>query len=276
MTPEKLSKTLAILEAMNSTQRWSDYHSEMYVMAIANWDDAFAADVMKCVVMQEEWRPAPARLVKIAAETASPIPDAELSYAEVIYKAQSIGLYGRPAPTRPNVFYEGPPPMSHPIVAKIVAYCGGWEMICNGEANMQEGLRKQVRAAHEHLADDWSRSVVSELQKPISMRNQELFPLWKPFEFPKGHVPGIEKMSPQLAQPSKPILTIPPPELREQFKLLRSLPPPKIDDYDPASRNMVDFPAEKRREIEAELETQRKRNVARGRKSSASSESGAS
>lgn len=193
MNQTTFKRIVSLLQCMNSQFPWTPTMAEQVALVVRQWEDAFAERVMVEVFRREAWRPAPARLLEIAVSLASPYPDAETVYAEVMHKAQSVGLWGRPDPENANSRLPGAPPMSHPVVSRIVAYCGGWEMICTGEAGMQEGLRKQVRAAHEAVADWWQTQVSRELAFPPEQRDPAFFPAYRPYELPTGYVPDVTR-----------------------------------------------------------------------------------
>lgn len=199
MKEAAISECLAILRAMphGREQEWTDALRPLYIMAIKPMQDKEGKDACGWAALNEEWRPSPARLRQIASRLASPYPDSELAYSELIEKAQTIGLYGKPIPGRPNCFTEGPPDMSHPIVGEIVAYCGGWEMICSGEAQMQEGLKKQIRTAHEAAASRWERDVTAQLCLPTADRDLRFFPPYKEYRpMLIGEVRQLEQREP--------------------------------------------------------------------------------
>lgn len=182
MTHRTLAECYVLLSMMNAgrEQKWDDGHKPLYELALKPLTDAEGVGAVKWAALNEEWRPSPARLIQIAAEQSSVIPDAEQSYAEIIGKAQSEGLFAMPHPERPSIKLEGPPPFSHPIVEKITHFCGGWRAICEGEANFSEGLKKQVRSAHESVSRQWREEVKQQLLLPPSQRNPRYFPAYVP------------------------------------------------------------------------------------------------
>lgn len=227
MQRETLDRLIALLRAMPSQMVWTRYTTEMYTAVLCRWPDEFAERVLRQAFESEEWRPAPARLLSIGVEVAAPVPDADLCYAEIMHKASAVGLYGRPDPERPSVRLPGPPPMSHPLVARIVSLCGGWQMICTGEAGMQEGMRKQVRSAHETAVGEWRQRVLSawESGKPAPA----LFRNYPPYELPAGYVTdvtdgaGIRALGTGerlLPEPARPALVAMPDSIREKLAAL--------------------------------------------------------
>lgn len=185
-------------------QQWGDRHRPVYAIALRRLTDGEGKAAVRWAVLHEEWRPTPARLLEIAADVASPVPDSEMAYSEIITLAQSEGKYAMPHPDNPNIKIEGPPRFSHPLIAQVVSYCGGWDLICSGEANMQEGLKKQVRGAHESIADQWTEQVKVQLALPPGKRDQRYFPAWKPIALlPPAEVPfmiGPARRAPLLSE----------------------------------------------------------------------------
>ena len=177
MNERNLSECFTLLSLMNSgsEQRWRDELKPLYALVLRPVDDTFGKKAVEWAVLHEEWRPSPARLRKIVARIASPYPCDDDAYAEIMDKAVRIGSYGVPDHDNPNVFYEGPPPMSHPVVARIVAHLGGWRFLCEGDAQMQEGLKKQVAGSHESVAGQWEQEVSDQLHLPASVRNPIYF-----------------------------------------------------------------------------------------------------
>lgn len=195
MTRESLESSLDILEAMNTGRdgdgKWEGLR-KLYVIALMPLADEEGIAAVTHAAMNENWRPSPARLLEIAAELASPVPDDEATYAEILHKAQSLGTYARPHPDKPSILLEGPPNFSHPFVEQIVRYCGGWAFICTGESNMAEGLKKQVRSAHESVASEWRAEVKKQLALPPDRRNPRMFPEWKRHQLPSSWTPDFE------------------------------------------------------------------------------------
>jgi hypothetical protein len=189
MTDEGLTRCLDTLAAMPAGRaqdaKW-DALRKLYATVLACLSDEDGLAAVEHAALTEEWQPSPARLRRIAAEVASPIPDAEHAYAEIIHRAQVEGLYGRPVHGRPHCKVEGSPLFSHPLVDQIVLCCGGWGMVCSGEAGLQEGLKKQVRSAHASVAEAWHEQVWAQLLKPSACRDRRLFPRWTPYALPCG------------------------------------------------------------------------------------------
>jgi len=190
---------------MNSgkEQPWDDRHKPLYELALKPMTDEEGSAVVRWAALHEEWRPSPARLIQIAAEQSSAIPDAEAAYAEILDAAQRHGEYACPHPSNPNIRTLGPPEFSHPVVKQIVSYCGGWEFICSGDANKSEGLKKQVRGAHESVSRQWVEQVKTQLMLPPSQRNQKYFQAWKPLPILSSERPMIERLKvdpPQLVE----------------------------------------------------------------------------
>lgn len=222
MKPEEWElECLTLLETMQSGQEWSKPLAQMYLMAFQTLGETCSRLAVQWACLNEKWRPSPAELRQFAARIASPYPDAEAAYSEILHKAQAVGLYGRPDPKRPTVFVEGAPPMSHPIVSQIVGYCGGWEQICSGEANKAEGLRKQVRSAHESVSREWEAKVIENLALPESKRDPRYFPVWRRHELPSWFVPEVDMGLSLPPAPREPENLVPmPPDVAEKLAAL--------------------------------------------------------
>lgn len=252
MDEKILSKCFTLLSVMNCgrEQPWDEAHKDLYELLFERiGSDEEALSAVQWAALHEEWRPSPARLLAIASEQASPIPDAEQCYAEIIIQAQNVGIYGKPDPNNPNIRLAGPPPFSHPVVGQIAAYCGGWEFICSGEANMQEGLRKQVRGAHESVGRQWFEEVGRQLLLAPAARNRRYFPQRKMFAIPPDWT-GSEGGLPMLLPPKEereehPVM---PSKLRELIAGIKALPAPE-----PKKRFAGCLTAEQRKAAELEL-----------------------
>lgn len=184
MTDESISQCFGILKAMKSgsEDQWSNGHAQIFGIVLRPLPDDIGRAAVEYAVANCEWRPSPAELRKIAARIASPYPSAEETYAEILIRAKSQGIYGKPVAGRPNIYLEGDPDFSHPLVERVVRMCGGWEMICTGEANLQGSLRRQVEGTHSSVATGWESDVSKALS--AGQRSGPLFPKWKPFEIP--------------------------------------------------------------------------------------------
>lgn len=182
------SHCLTLLAAMNagSGNEWTAGHTQLYEIVLTAIGEGHARRAVQWAVLNEEWRPSPAKLRQIAARLAAPYPDAELCYAEIWTKAARIGLYGKQHPDRPNIRLAGPPDFTHPVIRQIIGCLGGWEAICTGEAQMQEGLKKQVRAAHASVSERWEREVSRQLTLPPAERDMRYFAPYEPYAVPDG------------------------------------------------------------------------------------------
>lgn len=228
MTDETITECLAVLRTMKG-DAWTKSHDMVYSQALRPWGDQHGKETVTQALMTLNWRPSVAELVKLSARIASPYPDDDAAYAEIAFKLSTIGLYGKVHPENPNVRILGHPVMSHPVVSQIVAYCGGWEMLCSGEANFQEGVRKQVRSAHESIALKWEAAVAQLLRLTDKDRRADRvhFQPYVPFTPPDWFVPGntldIPAIEPQRREDHErmPI----PPDLRKAMgAMLKGIP----------------------------------------------------
>lgn len=243
---------LTILQFMQGGQEWSRGLVAIYTLVLKSLGDEWARKAVEFAVLNEKWRPAPAELRHIAAKLASPFPAVDDAYAEMLEHAERGGIYSRPDPTNPNVFLEGPPVFSHPLIAQAVRACGGWRMICSGESQMQEGLSKQFRGAYERAATQWLADVSNALALPASERPARLFP--KPAA-PKPIAPKRKiKAALPPARPDLPAIA-PPPDIREKLQkatgglIGRSLEPAALTEEEIAQRAAI------RREMDARAGT---------------------
>ena len=190
MTRETLSKCLGFVENMHSNQGWNASLVQMYSVVLQPMSDTEGMAAVEHAFTHDNWRPSPARLIEIAAELAAPIPDADACYDEIAHLAETVGLYGATDPDHPNIHQIGIPSFSHPVVRRIVNYCGGWAMICTGEANMAEGLRKQVRSSWQSVSGEWRERVREALKLPPDKRNPGLFRSYQRYRLPVGWTPA--------------------------------------------------------------------------------------
>lgn len=191
MTEECLTDCLTALRTMKAgaDMPWGEIQRRQYGRVLAPMTDEEGRALIDHIYEHEEWRPSVKTLLDTAAALTAPIPDADACYDEIAHLAETVGLYGACLPERPSIRQLGAPKFSHPIVGRIVNYCGGWGMICSGEANMAEGLRKQVRSSWESVAGEWRERVREALKLPPDQRNPGLFRTYQPYRLPVGWAP---------------------------------------------------------------------------------------
>ncbi len=179
---------MSILKAMHHGKEnpWTDEQRPMYSMVLQGIDDAAAKKALEYAVFHCDWRPSPAELRRIVSRTVAPYPDDDTAYAEIVYKLDAIGEWGRTDPNNSSVQLKGEPPMSHPIVCQMVRYMGGWQNLCSGESQMQEGLKKQARSAHESCAKQWEDAVSDQLRLPEKKRDPKYFRKYDTYDLPEG------------------------------------------------------------------------------------------
>lgn len=224
------AECLTLLEAMYATKPLTRGEELLYRRVLLQMGQQTAEQAVAWAI--DTWRekfpprPTPAHLRLIAARLLSPYPSADDAYAEMLTKVRTGGLHSTPHPERPRLFLSGPPLFSHPLVAQAVQHCGGWEMICTGEANYAEGLAKQFKAAYARNAEQFVNEVADALSLPPQQRPSRLFPYWTPFALPTGW--REEPESAALPAPPKGLRIEPqelsasmPPEVAEQFRALR-------------------------------------------------------
>jgi len=170
---------------MNSGQIWSIGLANIYEMVLNSIGEEWSRKVCEFIVLNESWRPAPADVRKIAAKLASPIPSVDDAYSEMMYLAEKEGTYGFQCDHDPNVYFKGEPQFTHPLILQTVKGIGGWEAICTGEAQMQEGLAKQFKGAYSRYSEQWVSDVANVLSLPAQERPKKLFP--PPIPKPNGY-----------------------------------------------------------------------------------------
>lgn len=170
-----IDECISLLQFMNSGQIWSDGLANIYEMVLISVGEKWALPTMRHIVLNETWRPAPADIRKIAARLASPYPLMDDAYSEMMYLANRLGINARQCKHNPTIYLRGEPQFSHPLIAQTVRGIGGWEAICTGEAQMQEGLAKQFKGAYTRYSEQWVSDVAQVLSLPPEM-HPHLFP----------------------------------------------------------------------------------------------------
>ncbi len=204
-----VDKCLAMLEAMNSGQGQSFTAMwDIYNLLLGQWGDVLSIKVCTHAALHCKWRPSPAELREIAAKLESPVPSADDAWSEVRSLVNQYGIHARPHPVRPTIRIAGPPDFTHPLIERVVRYCGGWEDVCDGKAQMQTGgLRGAFVATYTRTETEWVESVAKCLESQI--RPAELFPVWKPFDISAAMVvvdtPRIVKASDNPSLPALPV-----------------------------------------------------------------------
>lgn len=255
---ETISECCVILRLMKG-EPWEPMHDRLYARIIAPWEDEFARKVIQAADDTLTWRPSRAELRLLAAKIACPIPDDDECYAEIVHKLETVGPYGQPHPERPTVMLEGAPAMSHPIVSQIVAYCGGWLSLCTGEANYSEGLKKQVRSAHESVSARWLQGAAENLTLPPGKREAVYFQPYRRYELPAGYVPGVDIGSPGRIEAARPNREPIPEEVKKLIAGMdRSIPPPRAAAPE-IERKIGGLTREERKIAERDAEIVRKR-----------------
>jgi hypothetical protein len=220
----RLSDALAILQAMKGAP-W-ELQFDLYSAALERLPEHLIEAAVSRLA-GETWRPAPFDIVRQAVKIemarragtgrplGHPFPTGDEAYAEIVQKIQDFGRNGRVEfPDRPSIRTAGPPPFSHPLVAKTVAMIGGWEAICSGEANYAEGLAKQVKSVYERQAENWVEQGARALCLPEEA-SRACFPRWQPFEI---EFEWREPVRPSLPPLERPKLVPCPDDLRQRLE----------------------------------------------------------
>jgi len=228
------NEALALLQAMNagSAQNWNAQWM-IYDLVISRWSESLTRRVVQHAALTCEWRPSPAKLREIAATLESPFPSADLALDEMLTLLRRFGSNAAPHPkfpNRPNILGPGAPTFTHPLIAAAIRRLGGWETICDGEAQYQEGgLQGAFRAVYDRAAEEWKGKVIECLDN--GTRPPSLFPDYRPFI--AGSIESISGASASESSPRKqiapaPRLVPPPPAFRElldSFANRRAMPP---------------------------------------------------
>lgn len=200
------ARLMAILMSMQSGQEWQPAHAQMYDIIMDRIGEEWSKRAVQHAVLTEKWRPSPAELLRIAARIASPYPDVDEAYKEIMGKSESLGLYARQHPSRQNIYLEGPPEFSHPIVNQIVESIGGWRSLCMGESKYYEGLHKQIVSAHQRASEKWERAVSEQLSLPDDKRDMRYFPSNRVAELSNISKPVSESHKKSISQnPIEPV-----------------------------------------------------------------------
>lgn len=176
-----VTNCLAVLEAMNAGSNQNfEAISVIYAGLLSSWGEELSSRVVKRAALHCKWRPSPAELRETAARLESPVPSADDAMYEVSELVNRYGVHGRPDPQNPRVRVPGPPPFSHPLIERTVRYSGGWENVCDGKAQYQEGgLRGSFKATYSRSEIEWVEAVAVCLES--GTRPAAMFPVWKPF-----------------------------------------------------------------------------------------------
>lgn len=193
---------LALLSTMpaGASQRWDDAARQVYGLVLRRLDDATARAAVEHAVLSEAWRPSAARLLEIAAERASRIPDAEETCAEIV-RLMKPGSCAEPIvwdeakntwrPPHPgetpttHLRVSVPRCYSHPVVARVVEYLGGWSAVADGECS-DASLHRRVVEAHASVSQRWREQVLEQLTLPAVERDARYFPEWRPRALVEG------------------------------------------------------------------------------------------
>lgn len=185
---ETYAYCLTVLEVMpssaDSTAKW-DAHRLLWARTLKQLGPSLSKRSVEFALDNLKWRPSFAELRMIAAKLESPIPDRDAAYAEVLHKIQQFGAYGAPMKDFEDRFPDmrqlGTPPFSHALVAVAVQRCGGWQAICDGEAQYQEGgFSGHFKGNYDRAAETWYEKVIAAIDQ--GERPAHLFPAFEPYE----------------------------------------------------------------------------------------------
>ncbi len=137
MTVETFSWACSLLSKMPSSIPWSKDQAELYEAGLQALPDFLVSDVLHRAIHNCDERPSVATLVRMAGEILDgPTPSAAAAWDEVEALLITRGLYCDPDPFKTNIYREGEPHFSHPLVGRAVKLMGGWRTICTSEAGI--------------------------------------------------------------------------------------------------------------------------------------------
>lgn len=166
-------RCLAMLSKMMSGSGvWDHGTMQMYQAVLQSLGEEASQCAVQWAVLNEEWRPAPAKLRKIAAKLYSPLPPVGQLWTEMWHKAVARGW--------------DHPRWTHPVIGDIVKAIGGWRYlrsVCWGDSDprFKDNLQRRFEQAYADLSDSWWQTVADQVHLPPGERDPHFFP-------PKQHV----------------------------------------------------------------------------------------
>ena len=153
MNVEAFTRACSLLSRMPSATPWCEEQAELYSVGLQTLPDNLLLDTINRAVMTCDERPTVARLVAIADSINRGVrPSVEVAWEEVQWLVNARGLYCDPDPFKPNIYREGEPAFSHPLIGQTVRQMGGWRAVCTAESGV-DSLRERFKALYEDMAD---------------------------------------------------------------------------------------------------------------------------
>jgi len=163
MTVETFSRACWLLSKMPSSIPWSKDQAELYEDGLQTLPDYLVSDIVHRAIHDCEERPSVATLLRMATEImGGPIPTAGAAWEEVVKFLITRGLYCDPDPFKANIYREGEPHFSHPVIGNTIKVMGGWRAICTSDAGV-DYLRDRFRWVYDDLVEHWSREAPASL-----------------------------------------------------------------------------------------------------------------
>lgn len=189
---------LALLSTMEGPE-FTDAQIQRYSICLGMIQPDIGWKIVSQICL-ERWRPSPREILNLACKRFAPQPDAEMVFAEILYrrntwKGRKVGLvqenngYRKARPQEDPVAFlveSAPPVWSHPITLYIVDMLGGWEFIQSGEAAYQGAFKKQVETAHNKVSEKWNATVLIELGKIEAERAPAIINAYDPNMLPRN------------------------------------------------------------------------------------------
>jgi hypothetical protein len=195
---------LVTLQALPGV-KWEPGISDRYYSGgLAELDAGIMTELNKRIANKCDKRPSRAEILKLAAEIASPLPAASDALDECLSLVRRFGRNGRRVGDT-DIYREGAPPFSHPIINRVVSDLGGWGSICETE-NIGV-FRAQFERFYGERVAQWREEVADALALPAGERPLALFPVYqKPSlaGFVRLALPASERLAlPAPAAPNK-------------------------------------------------------------------------
>lgn len=162
---QTFARACSLLSQMPSSVPWSEGQADLYSVGLRAIPDEVLMDVMTQAVMRYRSRPTVADLLELAAESLNgPRPTADDAWTEVERLLTTRGVYCRQDPDRPNVYREGQPLFSHPLISRAVERLGGWRTVCAADIDLPT-LRARFEAAYNAAVASTSQAAQDSLAR---------------------------------------------------------------------------------------------------------------
>ena len=166
-----------MLQTMNSSvgNTWTEASRLGYEIALKGFDDELIFEVAKHAVKNCTWRPAPAELLEMAANIASPLPNEN----EVFNTISNCLMMG-----------TGYADVSE-FVSNVVCAIGGWWHLAH--VIETQFLKSAISKSYKIEREMWEQLVKIQLFLPAHERSLKYFPV------PSSHLAPTEKVRLEIA-----------------------------------------------------------------------------